>query len=158
MSYKGFPFSKTTYCRRKRKAEQLGCDIMDVPDGRGKHGNHTHSSRHYRWNQGRMNTTEGYIKVRVGKEHPLADPNGYALEHLIVWLSAGQCFYDGDVLHHRNGDKTDNRIENLQRMTKEEHNRLHLPLRDPATGQFISEVHSDHLLDGIPWRQWPDGR
>lgn len=32
---------------------------------------------------------------------------------------------DGNVIHHKNGNTYDNRIENLQKMTKGEHNQLH---------------------------------
>jgi hypothetical protein len=48
-------------------------------DGRGAH----------RWSDRRMFATNGYAKLRVGKGHPLADPNGYAYEHLVVWCAAG---------------------------------------------------------------------
>lgn len=33
----------------------------------------------------------------------------------------------GEIVHHRNGDKRDNRAENLEVMTQSEHVRLHLP-------------------------------
>jgi hypothetical protein len=153
--YKGYPFSRTTYYRRKKRAEELGCDIMDVPDGRGLHNNHVNSSMHYRWNDGRMIADGGYVKIRVGKSHPLADSNGYAYEHTLVWVSAGDSLLQGEVLHHINGDKTDNRWENLQRMTKEEHNKLHLPERDSETGQFIGKKAAGRLLDGREWDEMP---
>lgn len=44
---------------------------------------------HPRWQDGKIISSHGYVKVRVGSEHPLADPNGYAYEHLLVWVSAG---------------------------------------------------------------------
>ena len=45
--------------------------------------------RHGRWSREKMLSSHGYVKVRVGKDHPLADPNGYAYEHLLVWVAAG---------------------------------------------------------------------
>ena len=128
---------------RERRAQQMGISISDLPDGRGKHGNQVKGKQHFRWNQGKIVSQSGYVRLRVGVTHPLADSNGYANEHLIIWLSAGRCLYDGDVLHHINGDKTDNRIENLQRMTKKEHNQLHMPERDSKTGRFMEGISKE---------------
>jgi len=101
---------------------------------RGKHSSHSRGSNHYRWNEKQMLSDQGYVKIRVGRSHPLADQNGYAYEHTLVWVSAGDTLGPDEVLHHINGDRTDNRWENLHRMTRSEHNLLHLPKRDPRTG------------------------
>lgn len=98
--------------------------------GRGSNpaswGHHKSGPDHPRWNRERMVSDHGYIKLRVGKEHPLADPNGYAYEHLVVWVSAGRPRpSDGETLHHRNEDKSDNRIGNLELLTRPEHSRHH---------------------------------
>ena len=45
--------------------------------------------------------------------------------HRIVWEAANGPIPDGLVVHHVNGDKTDNRLENLQLMTPSEHAHLH---------------------------------
>ena len=93
---------------------------------RGKHGNHVKGDRHYRWNKKRITSTDGYVKIRAGHAHPLADPNGYVYEHLMVWISAGrEAPPAGYLLHHSNDDKTDNRIENLKMMSRADHNALH---------------------------------
>jgi len=92
---------------------------------RGKHGHHARANRQHRWNEKRMITREGYVKIRVGRTHPLADPNGYAYEHLVVWVSAGRSRPKrGFLLRHKNQVKTDNRIENLKLISRAEHNRL----------------------------------
>lgn len=73
-----------------------------------------------------MLSSQGYVKVRVGREHPLGDPNGYAYEHLLVWMAAGNPRpARAEILHHRNEDKTDNRIENLELLTRAQHNAWH---------------------------------
>jgi len=50
--------------------------------GRGNnpasHQKRASGAAHHRWNDGRMLSSQGYVKVRVGREHPLADSNGYA--------------------------------------------------------------------------------
>jgi hypothetical protein len=98
--------------------------------GRGNNpaswGHHKSGSEHPRWNDGRMINEDGYVKVRVGREHPLADPNGYAYEHLVVWCAAGRPRPGPDeTLHHKDECKSNNRLDNLEPLTRGEHNRLH---------------------------------
>lgn len=123
--------------------------------GRGNnpasHGHHHSGGQHARWKPGSRQGSTGHVKVRVGKGHPLADPNGWAYEHIVVWVAAGNHRPGkGEVLHHINEDKTDNRICNLHLMTRAEHNRLHNAQRRrcPVTGR---------LLDGRTWDQMPGG-
>lgn len=48
-------------------------------------------------------------------EHPNAWDNGYIFEHRIVMEEAiGRMLEDHETVHHINGIKTDNRLENLQ--------------------------------------------
>lgn len=111
---------------RERRAKMLGVPVDELPDNRGKHRNHRRGSQHPRWNAEAIISEHGYRKVRVGVDHPLADPNGYAYEHLLVWVSAGKPRpKPGQLLHHRNDDKTDNRIENLECLTRAAHNAHH---------------------------------
>ena len=148
MSYNGTPWSKTQYYRRLKKSNALGCSIYDVPDARGKHGNHSKSVDHHKWNNDRITSTEGYTKVRVGVGHPLADPNGYAYEHILVWVSAGnQRPQKGEIVHHVNENKDDNRIENLKLMTRSVHNAHHNEdkQRDEC-GKFV----------GREWNEYPE--
>lgn len=93
---------------------------------KGFHSNQPKASDQHRWKAGSQVGSTGHVKVRVGKGHPLADPNGYAYEHLVVWVSAGNPRpAKGEILHHINEDKTDNRLKNLQLMTRSEHSQMH---------------------------------
>jgi hypothetical protein len=46
-------------------------------------------------------------------------------EHVIVWESHHGPIPEGMELHHRNGNKLDNRLENLMLVTRLEHKRIH---------------------------------
>lgn len=69
------------------------------------------------WNGGTC-MRGGYRAVLLGKDDPLrsmADIHGYALEHRVVVARAlGRTLASYEHVHHINGDKTDNRIENLE--------------------------------------------
>lgn len=117
------------------------------------------SARHHRWSGKKLLSGHGYVKVRVGRAHPLADPNGYAYEHLVVWVAAGnERPARGWVLHHRNGVKTDNRIENLEVVGRGAHNAHHNEERGRnELGQFVGKKRAGRLLDGRTWDEVPRG-
>lgn len=73
----------------------------------------------------------GYIRVYV-PNHPYATKDGYVFEHILVYERANNCYVDRNkyVVHHINGIKTDNRIENLQLMTKHDHMSYHAKQRN----------------------------
>jgi len=78
------------------------------------------------WKGGKM-VHEGYILI-LTPGHPFAQKDGYVLEHRLV-MEKHLCRYlkPDEVVHHINGIKTDNRIENLQLMTISEHIIHHNP-------------------------------
>lgn len=72
----------------------------------------------------KIKSSKGYVLV-YAPEHPRAS-NKRVFEHIVVWeTAAGMAIPDGCCIHHLNGVKDDNRIENLQLMTVEEHTILH---------------------------------
>ena len=82
--------------------------------------------------------------MNVGKDHPLADPNGYAYLHILVWVSAGNPIPKrGEIVHHINEDKEDNRIENFQLMTNPEHTALHSKLRGARKAEIDGKQYAE---------------
>lgn len=67
------------------------------------------------WKGGRSVASNGYVLIRVGVDHHLADVRGYAYEHRIVAeQNLGRRLLDGEIAHHKNENKTDNRPENIK--------------------------------------------
>lgn len=90
-----------------------------------------------KWNaDGRVITKHGYVRVRVGKGHPLADSKGWAYEHELVWYAAGRTVPQGHLIHHQDEDKTHNAISNLRLKKKADHSREHARTQPRRKGRF----------------------
>jgi hypothetical protein len=120
---------------------------------RGRHGNQLKGSNHPRWNSEKMLSQAGYVKVRVGVDHPLADRRGYAYEHLLVWTAAGRPKpRRGEVIHHRNEDKTDNRLANFELRTRRHHNAQHNATRSgrqPLTERDVASIRQRRVAGAL---------
>lgn len=53
--------------------------------------------------------------------HALADKRGYVREHRWIWYEAFGSIPKGHHIHHKNGNKQDNRLANLELMTHQDH-------------------------------------
>jgi hypothetical protein len=97
---------------------------------------------HPRWKGGQSTSSHGYAKIQVGKDHHLADPNGYAYVHqLEAEKTLGRALQKGEIVHHGENGKSDNSPDNLAVVTKAEHNRIHnAGRRDPRTGRYLPKA------------------
>lgn len=85
------------------------------------------------WNGGVRKTRKGYVQILM-PGHKRADKGGYVMEHIVVYeKAAGIEVPQNCCIHHLNGIKNDNRIENLCMMTNSAHTIYH------HTGQKRSE-------------------
>ena len=96
------------------------------------------------WRGGRI-TANGYIRL-LAHDHPDADRDGYVSEHkLIIEKHLGRYLCVGEAVHHKNRIRTDNRIENLEVLTKSIHAQLYINQRIkngfPAYGNGLGQFN-----------------
>ena len=60
----------------------------------------------------RHKRSDGYILVK--RDDIATTKSGYMMEHRAVWIDNNGPIPDGAVVHHINGNPSDNRIENLE--------------------------------------------
>lgn len=84
--------------------------------------------------------TDGYVHL-YAPNYAGADSTGYVLEHRFVMEQAlGRCLSNAEVVHHINGVRDDNRLENLKLFPHEsEHQIFHSNnTRNRINGRFAS--------------------
>lgn len=78
------------------------------------HGHNQKGETHWQWKGGRQITKKGYVIVQA-KGHPRATWAGYVFEHILVMEEMiGRRLEPNEEVHHINGNKQDNRRENLE--------------------------------------------
>jgi len=82
-----------------------------------------------RWKGGKKKNLQGYVLVKLAPDHPfycMADKNGYVLGHRLVMAEKlGRPLQRKEIVHHINGKKDDNRLENLELLVKHDHPGYH---------------------------------
>ena len=77
--------------------------------------------RNNNWKGGRKIDGDGYILIRV-ENHPFKRKDGYVFEHrLVVEKFVGRYLTPDEVIHHLDGNKANNKIDNLKIMTIHDH-------------------------------------
>lgn len=96
--------------------------------------------KHPHWKGGKVITDSGYVMI-FNPKHPFVNAYGYVREHrLVMEKHLGRYLTKKEVVHHLNGIKTDNRIENLELTTQNAHARHHF-----TKGRLCSLCNEKHL-------------
>jgi len=115
-------------CKRHNILIRNDKEAMAVSVGQGKRN----GDNHPRWKGGNTRTGQGYVLIRNNSN--LKSSRGYISEHLLVWEAHNGSLPEGHHIHHLNGIKDDNRIENLCSMPSKEHKyyipRLHAKIKE----------------------------
>lgn len=89
----------------------------------------TGKSKITNWRGGRI-IQDGYMTVFLHPDdffYPMRfKSKPYVLEHRLVMAKhLGRCLQSWEIIHHKNGDRLDNRIENLEITTNRTHHKDH---------------------------------
>lgn len=145
---------------------------------RGRHGNYASGSDNGNWKGGRTIASNGYVLLRMPGHH-LADVRGYVYEHrLVAEQKLGRELRKGEIPHHINGIRSDNRPENIEvvesRLTHGVRHRVKSSLRQRphesnelvvcrcGCGEMFAKFDSDgrprSFISGHNTTNGPDGR
>jgi hypothetical protein len=109
----------SSYCLERARTARKG---MKFPESWCKRLSESHMGQvPYNKGKSRGYLLNGYLAYKIN--------NQIYFEHHLIWELHYGPIPSGYVIHHKNGNKVDNRIENLEMMTISKHSLLHWRLR-----------------------------
>ena len=110
---------------------ELMCDCGNSFIGDGAHVRNGHTKscgcllrrtgpQNHCWKGGRIKQPDGYIRI-YSPDHPNSY-RSYVTEHVLVMSGLlGRALFKNEIVHHRNGIRSDNRPENLELRVRKTH-------------------------------------
>jgi len=118
------------HCSRKGEQGIAGRKLLSKINKGRFVGNKSHA-----WKGGKCLTSGGYVVIslypgdpfyRMGSHNPKKSPRSETSEHrLVMARHLGRCLKKNEIVHHKNGIKDDNRIENLELISNSKHLKEH---------------------------------
>jgi len=122
------------------------------------------------WHGGRI-VDRGYIRIKLLPDdffYPMTQERGYVFEHRLVMAKhLNRCLQKWEIIHHKNGVRNDNCLENLELTTRGSHNIEHSKGyrdgyekglqdgRDKQIQELKEKIELLQLENRIPQREMP---
>ena len=91
------------------------------PKSEFKKGRDSSGEKHSQWKGGRKTSSMGYILIH-SPDHPYRGKHKYVMEHrLVMEQYLKRYLKPSEKVHHKNGIRNDNRIENLEIVATQPH-------------------------------------
>jgi ribosomal protein S27E len=110
-------------------------------------------NRSSKWVGGKYINSSGYIQVLLTADNPfykMCQKHSHCvMEHrLVVAQSLGRCLEEWEVVHHINGNKTDNRLENLELLPSQGNHvpYLKMQLEIKQLQQRVTQLEAENIL------------
>ena len=106
-------------------------------------------NKHYNWKGGRYYHADGYVYIYT-PNHKYKNKDGYVFEHrLVMEKKLGRYLLPSEQIHHINGIKDDNRLNNLMIIG----NSAHLKLEWKHNNNMLNSSKNWFKKGMIPWNK-----
>lgn len=110
---------------KEAKEKQSKAKLGKPSPHRGKKWPQNSREKNSSWKGGRLLRPNGYVII-LNPEHPNADSGGYIREHrLVMEEKIGRVLTKKEIVHHINGEREDNRPENLELFSNQSEHMTH---------------------------------